>query len=102
MRATCRSRCRQVWLCALGAEEFKERSKRIPGPPFAAPDEGAGSQIIDIGEIHMTLLPGNLINADVGDVAQIPVGKAEGNHIGDGSCNGAPGALKMPGNLEPR
>jgi len=74
----------------------------ILGPPFAAPDECAGSQVIDIGEINMAFLPGNLIDAYVGDGTQIPLGKAEGNNIGDSGCYGSPKTLELASHLEPR
>lgn len=50
----------------------------------------------------MTLLPGYLINADVGDATQVPAGKVEGNHIGDGGSNGTPGAVEQSCDLKPR
>lgn len=47
----------------------------------------------------MALLPGNLINTDMGDTAQVSAGQAEGNHIGDSGGNRAPGTLELSGYL---
>jgi hypothetical protein len=49
----------------------------------------------------MSLLPGNLIDADVGDAVQVPTDKAKGNHVSNGGGDRTPGTLEMTGNLEP-
>lgn len=45
----------------LFTKEVEEGRQRFPSSPFAAQDKGL--QVIDIGQIHMALLPGDLIKA---------------------------------------
>lgn len=60
-------------------EEVKEAVKAIAGPAFGTPDKSPSFQVIDIGEIHTTFLPGNLIDADVGYFRKVATGQPKVN-----------------------
>src|SRR5512139_492907 len=85
-------------LGSLLSEKGKESVERILGAAFAAPNERSSSQVVDVCQIDMTFLPGNLVNANMGDTGKIPAGQAEGHHIGYACRYGTPGALEQPGN----
>lgn len=48
------------------------------------PDKSSGFQVIDVGEIHMTFMPGDLIDTYVGNFRKVTTGQPEVNNVGNG------------------
>ena len=87
--------------CFLRAEEVEERVEGVRRASLPAPHQPLAREVVDVGDVDVPALSGDLINADVGQMVEVPVRQADGDRLLDGRGHGAPRAPEQPRDLLP-